>query len=312
MFCSNCGNQVSDNAKFCNACGAPLQKVSAPAPAPNPTTEVDEFGVPVAPKAPKAPKQTVEVDEFGVPVAPKTPKAPKQTAEVDEFGVPVAPKTPKAPKQTVEVDEFGVPVAPKVNNADPVNIQTAAPAPQTDEFGVPVYAGGGSQAVAKPVNKKLLIGIVAAVAVVALIIVLIIVLGGGGNGGAGGKSTKEAVIEASLKAMCSDPGDLMDLMPSEMLEISGEGLSKEEMREQLRESFDEYTGYKYESFEIINEMSQSMMLEQMNQMLGSSYDDYCVAQCRAVLSYDGESEEITFTFHIIKDGGKWMLMFFED
>ena len=112
--------------------------------------------------------------------------------------------------------------------------------------------------------------------------------------------------------MCSDPADIMDLMPSEALKMVGDNLSKAEMREQLRENFDEYTEYKYESFEIINEMSQSMMLEQMNQMLGTSFDDYCVVQCSVTLSYDGEPEEMGFTFHLVKDGGKWMLMYFED
>ena len=34
MFCTNCGNQVADNARFCSACGKPIAAAQPPAQAP--------------------------------------------------------------------------------------------------------------------------------------------------------------------------------------------------------------------------------------------------------------------------------------
>lgn len=50
MFCSTCGNQIPDNARFCNACGAPVS-----APAASATT-----GAASSPVAPLAPAQPVQ------------------------------------------------------------------------------------------------------------------------------------------------------------------------------------------------------------------------------------------------------------
>ncbi len=298
MFCSNCGNQVSDNAKFCNACGAPLQAAPAPVAA-KPAIEVDEFGVPVAPKA-AAIKTAVEVDEFGVPVTPK--KVAKPAVEVDEFGVPVSPKT-VAPKSVVEVDEFGVPVA-----ANEVPAAEANAAPVVDEFGVPVNSGANATVrTAKPVNKKLLIGIGIAVIAAILVVVLIILLGG-----SGGKSSKMALIEASLDAMCDDPGDIMDYMPSKVIDHFGEGMSRSEMKDELRDNFSEYVGCTVKSCKIENEMSEELMVSQINKMLGSNFDEYCIAYCTVVFECDGDTEEVEFTFHMVREGGKWYLMYFEE
>lgn len=67
MFCSNCGNQIDDTAKFCENCGAPVDAPEAPA-----------AGTPPAPAAKKPPRRrkapaaapSAEVPEEGRQVTP--------------------------------------------------------------------------------------------------------------------------------------------------------------------------------------------------------------------------------------------------
>ena len=54
MFCSNCGKVLPDGAKFCSACGQPIEiPYETPAPEPAPEPKVDE---PISAPAPEPPK----------------------------------------------------------------------------------------------------------------------------------------------------------------------------------------------------------------------------------------------------------------
>ena len=128
MFCSNCGKQAPDGAKFCTGCGTPLATpvaptpaapvVEAPAPVVEPVAPVVEAPAPVVePVAPvvEAPAPVVEpvapvVTEpvtAPAPVAPTPVAAPAPVAPVVTDPVtapapvaptPVAASTPVAPK----------------------------------------------------------------------------------------------------------------------------------------------------------------------------------------------------------------------
>ncbi len=52
MFCEKCGKQVAENSKFCEFCGAPVEKIAEAAPVAE-TAPVQETA-PVAPAAPQA------------------------------------------------------------------------------------------------------------------------------------------------------------------------------------------------------------------------------------------------------------------
>ncbi len=65
MFCSNCGKEVSANAKFCDNCGAPVAQPTPPATPAQPV-------VPTQPAQPVAPAQPV--------VQPTQPVVPAQSA----------------------------------------------------------------------------------------------------------------------------------------------------------------------------------------------------------------------------------------
>lgn len=83
MFCSNCGTQIADNARFCKHCGA---SISAPAPISQP--------VPVIPYAP-AP-EPVPVVVPTVVIVPETTPVPVAVPEAIPTPV-VAPEEPVAP-----------------------------------------------------------------------------------------------------------------------------------------------------------------------------------------------------------------------
>lgn len=62
MFCSTCGNQIPDNARFCNACGAPVASQAAPAVA-------SAAPAPVTPLAPAQPVQPASSSSAGTQLA---------------------------------------------------------------------------------------------------------------------------------------------------------------------------------------------------------------------------------------------------
>ena len=94
MFCTKCGKELAENAKFCNACGTPNPLAAAPAaPVQEPVTPV----IPVAqePVAPvvETPVAAPVVEESVAPVAAPVaaPAAPK--------AAPVAAAAPAAPQK---------------------------------------------------------------------------------------------------------------------------------------------------------------------------------------------------------------------
>ena len=258
MFCIKCGKPISDDSRFCTSCGNPVQDttpvapVSEPTPAPAPTS----------------------VSEAVTEPAP----APKAQAQVDEFGVPVAPKA----------------AAPKV-------------APVVDEFGVPVYSSAKTTVfTAKPVNKKLLLGIIAAVVVIAIVVVLVLALAG--KSSEGDKSSKEAVIEAAMKAACKGDTDaIIDLMPPETKEMA----DMYELREDIMYVIEDYVGFTYKSSTLRLIRDQSDYLESINAMSYTQYDECILVTTSVWLAYGGDEGEVNFEFVLLRDGDTWYLAEFD-
>ena len=97
MFCSNCGKQVSDTAKFCAHCGAPQ---SAPVEAaPTFVPPVQEFTPPAQEFTPPAQQFTPPAQEFTPPVQQFTPPAqnyaPQYYPQQPAYEPPAAPKKKK-------------------------------------------------------------------------------------------------------------------------------------------------------------------------------------------------------------------------
>ena len=100
MFCTKCGKELAENAKFCNACGTPNPLAAAPAaPVQEPVTPVIPVAQePVAPVVETPVAAPVVETPVAAPVAaPAAPKAAPVAAPVAPKAAPVAaPAAPKA------------------------------------------------------------------------------------------------------------------------------------------------------------------------------------------------------------------------
>lgn len=86
MFCTKCGKQCPDGAKFCTGCGAPL---TPPAPRPAPVPQTPPVSAPQTPPQPPVP-----------PAPPVPPQQPPVDVPAPEQPAPAPrPKQEKAPKK---------------------------------------------------------------------------------------------------------------------------------------------------------------------------------------------------------------------
>ena len=83
MFCPKCGTKNEDDARFCAACGAPLEDNTVQAPAAEQMT---------APQAPESTQEAAQQPQM-------TAQQPQMTAQQPQVQAPAAPKQPMSAKQ---------------------------------------------------------------------------------------------------------------------------------------------------------------------------------------------------------------------
>lgn len=83
MFCPKCGTKNEDDARFCAACGAPLEDNTVQAPAAEQMT---------APQAPESTQESAQQPQM-------TGQQPQMTAQQPQVQAPAAPKQPMSAKQ---------------------------------------------------------------------------------------------------------------------------------------------------------------------------------------------------------------------
>ena len=218
MFCTKCGAQLPDDARFCSKCGAPVAATPEPAPAPTPAPEPKSEPVP-APEPPEpapapepaptpepepAPAPTPEPVPAPVPSAPEPAPAPEpepaptpepvpapepEPAPVPPVPEPVPAPNPEAPKPPAEIampqpttPAAPVPPAPTAAEAT-APVPPAPAAPEATAPGAP--APGADAFVPTPVppkksKKPLVIGIIVAIVVGVLAYGAVQMIMGGG------------------------------------------------------------------------------------------------------------------------------------
>ena len=168
MFCSNCGAQIDDGAKFCPSCGTPVEN--------QPSGVVSQMEQPVmTPVQPMEHPVIEQVQPMEQPVV--EPVQPMEQPVVNPFGAPVnnAPADPfGAPVNNAPADPFGAPVNNVPGGQNPQVLES---------YGVPGGNNGQWDPLMAPEKKSkkgLIIGLVAgAVALIGLIVlILVLVLSG--------------------------------------------------------------------------------------------------------------------------------------
>ena len=182
-FCSNCGAQLQDNARFCGECG---QKQDVTPVQATPVYEAPVQQDPVC----EAPVYEVPVQQEPVYEAPVY-EAPVQEEPAYEAPVYEAPvyEAPAYEAPAYEAPAYEAPAYEAPAYEAPAYETPAYEVPQQQynpAYGAPVYdpVGYGGAVPQQPKKKKtgLIIGIaVAAVAVISLVLVLVLGGGGGGN-----------------------------------------------------------------------------------------------------------------------------------
>ncbi|MCH5324249.1 MAG: zinc ribbon domain-containing protein [Eubacterium sp.] len=181
IFCTKCGTQLDDNAKFCYNCGAAVLPIEAPAPQPVPQ------------QAPQA--------EFSQPVPQPVP----QQAPQAQFSQPAPQPFPQQGPQA----EFPQ-TAPQPFPQQGPQAEFPQPAPQPFPQQAPQYARTvpqqGQQPPQQKKNKKgLIIALIiaGAVLVVGAIVLLIMLFGGGEGENSSDNSSNSVVSDTSSENIIS-------------------------------------------------------------------------------------------------------------
>ncbi|MDE7361599.1 MAG: zinc ribbon domain-containing protein [Oscillospiraceae bacterium] len=174
MFCTNCGKEIIDTAKFCNFCGMPVKNIAAapvqPAPAPvQPTPEPE----PVRIESETVPEPAASEEVTNVEMTETEETIPEASSEENTEPTAEAPEEPAEP--VTETERPSDSVFPRPNTIPTSGESTLAyPAPPSyPSAPVPVVPVHSAISEAKPERKytfghiMMCLGAVAVMAIVA-------------------------------------------------------------------------------------------------------------------------------------------------
>lgn len=215
MYCTNCGNPVSDNAKFCPSCGAVLSQDSQPVP---------------SQQSQPAPQSQAEAPVPQPVAPPQEAVAPAPSQPQPASGEPVAAAPEPAPNYQAAAYQAaqpgGQPAAPSAYSPAAYGAQ-------------PAYAGTTTYAPPAPKKKTgLIVGICAggAVVVAAIVLVILWLTGVFGGSNASPKAVAERYVSALTQSDGVDGQALLDLMPDRLVQeliADGEYSSEAELADDM-------------------------------------------------------------------------------
>ena len=136
MFCSNCGNQLADDAKFCGKCGTPVDTFNEPVAAVPVQPMVNTYEQPVPVQV--EPVQVTPVQPVQVtPVQPIQP-VPVQPVQPEPVQVNLVKEEPVQPTPAADPYEQPVPVENPYEQPVPVANPYEQPVPAANPFEQPV------------------------------------------------------------------------------------------------------------------------------------------------------------------------------
>lgn len=152
MFCTNCGKEIIDTARFCNFCGAPVKNTAGvpsaqtgnirqeqPADRVTPTMQSEPVTPTIQPEQSAQSEYTAPESETGIPMPERAPEASETASEMPSFGS--EPENADVYENAADNSEL---------TAESVANDSAIPTPNT----IPSY-GGSAYYSAPPVSPNI-------------------------------------------------------------------------------------------------------------------------------------------------------------
>lgn len=149
MFCTNCGKEIIDTARFCNFCGAPVKNTAGVPAAQTGIIRQEQLAEQVTP--------TMRSEPVTPTIQPEQSAQSEYTAPESETGIPTSESAPEASETASEMPSFGS--EPEnagvyenaTDNSEPAaESDSAIPTPNT----IPSYGGSASYS-APPVSPNI-------------------------------------------------------------------------------------------------------------------------------------------------------------
>ena len=289
MFCTKCGSEVPDSAKFCTKCGAPVQSEQ-------PRQQQATYQDP-APQAEQQPYYQAPQDP-----SYQAPRAQQQAAY-------------QAPQQTYQQPEQQTYQAPQQTGYQPrSNYQPQQQTYQTGGYGTGTYQQPYGQGMPqgdvgvmtqpkKGLDKKWIIIIAAAVVVVAVALILIFTLGGS-NGYTDYNDLVSDYIDAFQR---NDREAVLDMMPPELIDLYvSMGYDRDDYLEDVDYWLDDY-GIQLSSWAISDvEEDDIGELNDMTMMTGLTFQRHIDVSVDVVSIF---GDRTVFDLQLGQIDGKWYLLY---
>ncbi len=152
MFCTNCGKEIIDTARFCNFCGTPVKNTAAGVPAAQTgNIRQEQLAEQVTP--------TMRSESVTPTIQPEQTAHTEYTLPESETGIPTSESAPEASETTSEMPTVGSePENAGVYESAPESAENPEPAAESDGAiptpnTIPSY--GGSAYSAPPVSPNI-------------------------------------------------------------------------------------------------------------------------------------------------------------